>query len=339
MQEQNKNSIILAITNDVKLYECFVDNLNFLGFKVYLICNKSFKYKNLKDRLFNFYKKTIDKDRGYKRELARKYNAVENLKQLTSFPNTNYSLTIRADLFDKKTIQTITTKSKYNYAYQWDGLSRFPEVKNLISLFKKFYIFDEDDLKEKNTFPTTNFYFDCYNALFDGITPEYDAYFIGAYDKRIEKLLEICEYLHAHNKKLNIILFGKPKSELKKYSYIKFIKKPLSYTENLKMLANSKIIIDLSHQNLHKGLSFRAFEALGYNKKMITTNSIIQDYDFYNATNICVFGNNNKPIEDFISSEYQPIDPMIKQKYSFTNWIAYTLEKDNSMKITFPKNQ
>ena len=336
MERKNKNTIILAITHDVKLYECFIENLSLLGFEVYLICNETFKYRNLKDKLFNFYKKKITRDYSYKRELARKYNADENIIQLLNYPDTYYSLTIRADLFDKKTIQTITSKSKHSYSYQWDGLSRFPEVKDLIPFFKKFYVFDKVDLKEKNTFPITNFYFDCYDNLFSNVIPEFDAYFIGTYDSRIGKLLEICEYLHSRNKKLNIVLLGKPKAKLKKYSYIKFIKKPLSYIENLKMLSNSKTIIDLRHENIHNGLSFRAFEGLGYNKKMITTSSIIKEYDFYNPNNIFIFDNNYANLEHFISSEYQPIAPLIKQKYSFTNWIGYVLEKDNTIQINIP---
>ena len=31
----NKEKIILAITPDVKLYECFLENLKYLGFEVF----------------------------------------------------------------------------------------------------------------------------------------------------------------------------------------------------------------------------------------------------------------------------------------------------------------
>lgn len=332
----DNKKIILAITPDVKLYECFLDNLKKLGFDVYLVCNNHFRYKNFKDKLVNFYKKSFLKNKTYKRELARKYNSIENSEKLSSFPNTDYSLIIRADLFDKKTIQTIVSKSKKNYSYQWDGLSRFAEVKNSIPLFNKFYVFDKDDLKINNTFPSTNFYFDCYPDIFKNIEPEFDAYFIGSYDSRINTLITICELLDSHGLKLNIMLCCSPKKHLKKYKYITFIKNSLSYYENLKMVANSKMLIDIHHDNLHKGLSFRAFEALGYDKKLITSNEIIKQYDFYNQNNIYVINHDNLNFNTFLDSNYQDVQIEVKAKYSFTNWINYILEKDNSSPLFIP---
>ena len=111
MKMADKEKIVLAITPDVKLYECFLDNLNYLGFEVYLICNNHFKYRNLKDKLVNFYRKKILSDKSYKRKLAREYNSLENIAKLSTYPNTDYSLTIRADLFDEKTIKNIVLKS------------------------------------------------------------------------------------------------------------------------------------------------------------------------------------------------------------------------------------
>jgi hypothetical protein len=336
--KQAKEKIILAITPDMEIYKCIVDNLNYLNYDVYLLSeNHDFKYKNLKDRVINFYKKKILKDKTYKRVLRRKYFKEEHNKKLLTFPDTEYSITIRADLFEDITLKKITSKSSKSYSYQWDGLSRFPEVKNTIRLFDKFYVFDKKDLTiNPKTFPTTNFYFDCYQTLLKNENPEYDAYFIGSYDSRIDTLLQICEFLYSHNFKLNIILFCKPKKHLKKYSYIRFINRPLNYLENLKMVANSKMVIDIHHPNLHSGLSFRTFEALGYNKKLITSNSIIKDYDFYNDQNIYIIDNNNNNFEKFLDSNYQEVPLEIKNKYSFTNWINYTLEKDNFTTINIP---
>ena len=93
------------------------------------------------------------------------------------------------------------------------------------------------------------------------------------------------------------------------------------------MVANSKMLIDVHHENLHKGLSFRSFEALGYDKKLITSNTIIREYDFYNEKNIYVIDNINANFEEFLYQDYKQISIEIKNKYSFTNWIAYLLEK------------
>lgn len=333
----NKEKIILAITPDVKLYECFLENLKYLGFEVFLICNNHFSYRSFKDKLVNFYKKSFLGDKTYKRKLAREYNTLENIIKLSTYPNTDYSLTIRADLFGEETIKTIVSKSNKNYSYQWDGLSRFPEVKNIITYFDKFYIFDKDDLKiNGNILPSTNFYFDCYEDLFKNTEPQYDAYFIGSYDNRINTLISVCEFLYSHGLKLNVILCCSPKKHLKKYKYITFIKHSLSYYENLKLVANSKMLIDIHHENLHKGLSFRAFEALGYDKKLITSNAVIKQYDFYDANNIYIIDNNNINFESFLNVKHTEIKLEIKNKYSFTNWINYILEKENSTPLFIP---
>jgi hypothetical protein len=330
--------IILAITPDVKLYSCFEDNLKYLGFTIFTISfYKKFKYKNLKSRLTNIYRKLFFNDKSYKRSLVRIQNNIEVTNQISKTPKADYSLTIRADLFDEKTLKKITLLGNKNYAYQWDGFSRFPDIKKLIPLFNKFYVFDKNDLIEK-THPTTNFYFDCYDYLFKRENIEFDFYFIGNYDSRVNTVISIFEILHVKGYKLKLILYSKPRKHLKKYTYITFIEKPLSYYENLEHVANSKVLIDVSNNTIHSGLSFRTFEALGYNKKLITTNSNILIYDFYNKNNIFYLTENydTNLIDSFLETPFQEINPLIKKKYSFTNWINYILEIKGNTSIEIP---
>jgi hypothetical protein len=336
---QNKK-IILAITPDVNIYSCIEDNLKHLGFFTQIITlTDKFKYKSIKDLIINLFRKNIIKDKQYKKELHRKFNFDSLSKKISMLTNADYSLTIRADIFDSILIKEIIKLTPNNYAYQWDGLSRFERIIELIPLFNKFYIFDKKDLFQKDkTYPTTNFYFDCYESLFQNKSPEYDIYYIGSYDNRIKKLIPICEKLFEKGYKLNIILGCSPKKELKKYPYITFAKKRLSYYENLEMVANCKCIIDLSQNTIHSGLSFRPFEALGYNKKLITTNSIIKNYDFYDDKNIFVINENcdYNYIDTFLNSIYNDIDPTIKNKYSFSNWLKYILEIEGNTPINMP---
>ena len=41
-------------------------------------------------------------------------------------------------------------------------------------------------------------------------------------------------------------------------------------------------------------------------------------------------------IEEFLDKPYKPIDPKIKQKYSFSNWIKYLLNLKPYTEITLP---
>ena len=69
-----KEKIILAITQDMKIYECFVDNLKFLNFDVFLISNihKDLKYKNIFHRLHNSFRKIVLRDLNFKKKLFKK---------------------------------------------------------------------------------------------------------------------------------------------------------------------------------------------------------------------------------------------------------------------------
>jgi len=86
-------------------------------------------------------------------------------------------------------------------------------------------------------------------------------------------------------------------------------------------MENSEILLDLVREG-QNGLSFRIFEAMALQKKLITTNVNIKDYDFYNPNNILIIAK-SKPIisEKFLAVNYQPIPENIYNKYTLENWI------------------
>ena len=322
----NNKKIIVLMTSDVRICDAIKLNLLHLGYKVDLIINDTFKYKSLNDKITNFYKKIFLKDKSYKRELVRKYEVEKNLSFLNSIDyNIDYALTIRPDKFDNKVLEKIKQISEYSVAYQWDGMNRFPEAKKTIPFFDRFFVFDKEDIINSDLSFTTNFYFDCFEQLMQ-TTPVYDVYFIGSYDNKIYDLINICEVLEKKGLKLNIFLATSKKRHLRKFKYIKFLKKSVTYIENLELLAQSRIIIDLAHKDIHNGLSFRIFESIGYEKKLITTNKMVKDFDFYNEDNIFLLDNNYDKLHDFINCKYHKIDEKIKQKYSFSNWINFMLD-------------
>ncbi len=342
MESFKNKKIILTMTNDVGLYSCIEKNLKHIGFNVFTFnFNNDFKYPGFKYKLLNFIHKNILFDKGYKTRLKKELQYNKIAKEIEQLQEVDYSLTIRADLFSPSLIHKIKNIAKKNYAYQWDGLSVFEGITPLIPLFDKFYVFDKNDVVKGKTFPTTNFYFDSFDNLFEEKEPEYDFFYIGSYDKRVNDLLAICDYLYSENYKLNIILriTKKNKNDLKTRPYITFITETTSYLENLNKVANTKFLIDLKQDaTLHQGLSLRIFDALGHDKKIITTNQIIKNYDFYDAQNIFYLNESHdlSNIANFLNSPYKEIDSSIKKKYSFTNWIKYILEIDDHTDIEIP---
>ena len=330
----NKQKILLAITSDRGFYTCFKENFEFLGFQVYLLRDIPFSYKNNLDRVVNFIYKTLLNNKNYKNKLY--YKSKKTIDYEAALFNSitdkvDYSLTIRPDIFSLTTLKNIISKSTKAYAYQWDGLKRHPKVINIIHLFKIFYIFEKTDKKYgDNTKLVTNFYFDCYDNIFNISDPEFDIYYIGSDDSRIEELISLCSNLHNLGLKLNIVIpcSKRRRKILNKYPFFNLPEKPFSYKENLMHVANAKAILEISHTNIHSGLSFRAFEALGHNKKLITNNSTIKQYDFYNNNNIYILTNEND-IVSFLNTPIKVVDHNIKIKYSFTNWVKNIFELDH----------
>ena len=109
----------------------------------------------------------------------------------------------------------------------------------------------------------------------------------------------------------------------------------MDFKDNLLASRKSKVLLDFVISE-HKGLSLRTFEALGHDKKLITTNKEIAKYDFYHPNNIFILDNNFDDIPAFLNKPYHHIEPKIKEKYSFGNWIKYVLDIHPYQPILLP---
>ena len=70
----------------------------------------------------------------------------------------------------------------------------------------------------------------------------------------------------------------------------------------------------------------RAFEAMGSNKKLITTNHNIKTYDFFREENICVVDRKDPNISvDFFETQYFPPSSELYYKYSLAGWLDEVL--------------
>ena len=70
------------------------------------------------------------------------------------------------------------------------------------------------------------------------------------------------------------------------------------------------------------GLSFRVFEALATDNKIITNNNNIENYGFFNPKNILIINNDFENLEvDFFNNDYETISPEIYNHYTINNWV------------------
>lgn len=342
---EKSKTILLVAPNDYELYKLIQKNLEFHGFKVTTILSNPIgvKYKNWNEKISSFIKKTFFNDKKFKQKLINRNILSYQINQLSEINNYDYSLFIRADFFDDELIKLVKQKVKRLVSYHYDGLKRSPDIFKKIQLFDNFYVFQKNDLTSSSDqlLPCTNFYFDYDLEKETGSEETVDFYFLGSHhDSRFKDLIAFKEMCIKHNytfdfqimlNKLNI-----SKKDIYTDNFFTHLDKILPFESYIENIKKSKIIVDFVIDE-HLGLSFRTFESIKYQKKLITTNPTIVNYDFYNPNNIYLINNNSfENIENFINTDYIPLPNDIIEKYSFKNWINYILEINPSQNLIIP---
>ena len=96
---------------------------------------------------------------------------------------------------------------------------------------------------------------------------------------------------------------------------------PLSKSVVQSVFFKSRAIVDIEHP-LQRGLTMRTFETFGSHKKLITTNSNVCEYDFFNANNICIIDRTAPRLPDgFLDSPFSPAAPELYRRYSIVGWV------------------
>lgn len=321
--------ILLAMPRDYSLSKLIIKNLEHLGLTVIYINpeeTEDFKYESFSQRIINLYNKLILRNKDYKRKLRKDYYFKAKYEIINTFEKYDYCLFIRADFFHDDIIKYCKSKSEEFVAYHYDGVNRNKEIFNKIHFFNSFYVFDREDLKLDKSFNyITNFYFDYPENESNDYNQEFDFYFLGSHHhSRKKTIFNLFKMLAAISEKIKFdIVFDKTQYyEIPEYKAknINCLPKLIEYELYLENTKKSKIIVDLVI-NDHKGLSFRIFESLKYQKKIITTNSTVKEYPFYNENNILILNENNiSEVESFLKKPYIKIDEEIIKTYSFTNW-------------------
>lgn len=280
--------------------------------------------------------------------IYRFYSRVNNLRKLEQFRSTlsykiandcgeNYDLVfiIKCEYLTIEAIEKIKIKSpsaKF-VLYLWDSIARFKEIKKKFKFFDEIYSFDRLDCLS-NSLINFNplFYRSEYVSTIQKSNADYiyDIYHLGLYHSdRLVLIREIAEYCSQNNIKHKMILytgyfsylyqklFGGELKGNKQY----LIFKAISANENRENILHSKVTLDIAHE-LQSGLTMRTIELLGMQRKIITTNSDIVNYNFYHPNNILIIDRKNPVLSKaFFESDFIPISTDIISQYSISNWL------------------
>lgn len=212
--------------------------------------------------------------------------------------------------------------------YMYDPISSMPDRVDVAKIFDDCYSFDYNDCIKYPNFKLVPLFYS-----FDDFEKSdiiYDACFIttmmpGKYQasKKMIKGLEeknfnIFKYQFIQSK-LVYLYYKILKKDFKGSKAKEFCHKRMSYTELNRMINSSKYIIDCPKEG-QTGLTIKTFETLAANKKLITNNKTIVNYDFYRPENIYIYNGEYDFDDIFFNSEFVPISDEIKKNYSLESW-------------------
>lgn len=279
------------------------------------ISNFHYKYTSFFEKISNFFSKLFFK-KNIKKIKMEEY-ILDCLKQ---YGHQDVILVIRPDRISKKTHLHIKEKTDKYISYIYDSCNRFPVDHLLKGVFDEVFSFDLFDCKKYNFTFITNYIYLEKRELLDTNEIKNTIFIILSVDERFPFLNKLANYFTANTIDFKFIVVGKKIAKNSNPNII-FTKKPLYIKEIKDELESSKIFLDLIRHG-HNGLSFRVFEAMAMQRKIITTNKSIVQYDFYNPNNILIIEENDININpEFLSTPYQPLEVAIYEKYTIKNWV------------------
>lgn len=247
----------------------------------------------------------------------------------------DYIFLVSPEAIDTRILQDIkhTQKKSKVFIYMWDSIKNKKQALSLLPLADKFFTFDSTDISinDKIEFLPL-FYINDYQKIVVEKKPLYDIVFIGTVHSDRYKIVKEIEAFAKENKLSTYFYFYSPSRLLfwiKKLTDKNFWSiseqdisyKPLSKNDILGVIKNTKSVIDIEHPS-QNGLTMRSIEMLGAKRKLITTNKNIENYDFYNTSNILIIDRNNINInKSFMDISFKKIDDEIYRKYSLNKWI------------------
>jgi hypothetical protein len=321
---------IVVISFDHWNYDKYiVDKLNEMGCESNHIKIGAFKHKSFLEQIQNTFSKVF---LGKNPKHIKRQDYI--IKTLEKIGKQDQILVINPELIDDNYHKKIKTFTNKYIAYLYDSVARCNVINLLDGFFDEIYSFDKNDILQYQFKSTQNYNFLNKND-FEVKNIKQEIIYLASIDERLEKMFEIAKYLIQEKITFKCIIVGKKawKYQLKQIFFrlikinnsiidpqIIFRRQRINQKEMLELYQESNILLDLVRNN-QTGLSFRLFEAMALDKKIITSNVSVLQYNFYNENNYLVLDNNYNKINIFVNKSYQKMDEKIYYHYTLENWV------------------
>lgn len=227
--------------------------------------------------------------------------------------------------------------------YTWDSFTNHSHPTKILKYFDKKFTFDPEDAIKYGINFRPLFFLDSYRKLKEDSNNKlkYDLLFLGTAHSdryRISSILsKWCSnnnltsffYHFIHSR---MVYFYKKiwDKSFQQFDYKKLHFESLTAEQILDLYKDSNVILDINHPG-QKGLTMRTFEAVGAGRKIITTNTEIKKYSFYNLNNIYVIDRDDIVLnKNFFDSHYEDINHELYEKASIEGWLNCLFIKEES---------
>lgn len=189
------------------------------------------------------------------------------------------------------------------------------DIKQINNTYDMVLSYDKSDC--------ANYNFTYYPSVFSHINipnnnkPICDVYFAAKYKGRLPIVINIYDKLTEMGLICDFYLYKVPTSQRIYRKGIHYIEKMMTYKENLQHVESSKCLLEIIQSNA-EGYTYRTWEAISYNKYLITNNLSTINAPFYDANHISVIKDSN----DLNSFFIEQIKRNISVNYNYSKEIS-----------------
>lgn len=211
--------------------------------------------------------------------------------------------------------------------YLWDSVANIPDCEKRMKLYDRVLTFDPADAEKYGiphvAIPYGEEHINCQRVGHF----EYDVAFVGtAHSVRPRVVKQIQQQCLENGRKCfvyfyspHILVYLLNKLTNRDYRWIKKNEvhfQALPPEEVCRVYNVSKCVLDIEHPK-QQGATTRPVEMLPMQKKIITTNSHVRDFPFFNTNNYHIIDRNDPRIDaSFFDTQYIPVDEEIVKQYS-----------------------
>lgn len=221
-------------------------------------------------------------------------------------------------------------------AYLWDAVANCQRIGDSLDLFDGAYSFERKDCAEHGLAFLPLFYTDSYGSIpLEGSAGyEYDACFIGSVHQvnKLQYVKAIVDGLRAQGARVFAHYYMPSKSAelLRKMQHGVYRDADLSFevipqNRVADLFRKSKTIID-APQTGQTGMTMRSIECVGAQRKLITANPDVVNYDFYEYDQALYLPYGDEPNLEFVLSAPTGIPDEVRVRYSIHSWVDRVLE-------------